>query len=202
MDVHKIRQYIEAEKEELEVLAERAEARMERRAFQSQVRMIRGLSMPHIINPKLSFLEILFTAIGVFLGIGICTFLTDVAELALLAPSFGASAVLLYAAPEAALSQPRNVIAGHMLSAAIGVATAAMFGIGWLAITIGVTLAIVMMYVTDCLHPPGGATALVACTTAPDPSFIIMPIGAGAVILVVVSIAVNHFSPTRQYPTR
>ncbi len=202
MDIHKIRQYIEAETDEIEILADRAEARLERRAFQSQMRTIRGLSMPHILNPKLSFLEVLFTAIGVFVGIGICTFLTDVVHLALLAPSFGASAVLLYAAPEAALSQPRNVIAGHMLSAAIGVAIAAMFGVGWLAVTIGVTLAIVMMYVTDCLHPPGGATALVACTTAPDPSFIVMPIGLGAVILVLVSIAVNYFSSTREYPVR
>ena len=77
--------------------------------------------------------------------------------------SFGASAVLLYGAPHVEYAQPRNLIGGHFLSALVGVAIFHYVPVeialqGGLA----VSLAIVVMHFTKTLHPPGGATALIA----------------------------------------
>lgn len=154
----------------------------------------------HLWNYNLSWAGVFFTALGCFCGIGICSYLSKTYDLALLAPSFGASAVLLYAAPNVALAQPRNVIFGHMISAFFGILCQQLFGAGWFGITMGVTVAIVMMAVTDTLHPPGGATALVAVISQAKWSFIFMPIGLGAVILVLVALLTNRFSSERQYP--
>jgi len=77
--------------------------------------------------------------------------------------SFGASAVLLYGAPRSPLAQPRNLIGGHLVSAVIGVSAWMLFQqYPWLAAALAVATAIAAMHLTRTLHPPGGATALIA----------------------------------------
>ena len=47
--------------------------------------------------------------------------LVDETDLVMIIGSFGASAVLIYGAIRSPLAQPRNLVGGHMISAAIGV---------------------------------------------------------------------------------
>ena len=77
--------------------------------------------------------------------------------------SFGASAVLLFAAPDSPLSRPRNLLGGHFFSALVGVACAQWLPPFW-AICLCVPTAIAVMMLSGILHPPGGATALIAVT--------------------------------------
>jgi CBS-domain-containing membrane protein len=79
--------------------------------------------------------------------------------------SFGATGVLLYAAPNADFSMPRNLFGGHLISAIIGVGVyKSIGGDHVLAAPLSVSFAIVGMKLTNTLHPPGGATALIAVT--------------------------------------
>ena len=82
-------------------------------------------------------------------------------------PSMGASAVLLFAVPHSALGQLWNVIGGHLISAAIGVACYQWLPSNGIAAGASVGLAIGAMYYTRCIHPPGGATALAAVIGGP-----------------------------------
>jgi CBS-domain-containing membrane protein len=130
----------------------------------------------------------------------------------LLIGSFGASAVLLYAAPASPLAQPWNVVGGHVLSAVIGVGIrqgindAACRGqCQWFAAALSVAVSIAAMQVTKCLHPPGGATALIAVTG--DTSirnlgflYVLAPASVGAVALLLVALLVNNLAPERPYP--
>jgi hypothetical protein len=60
-------------------------------------------------------------------------------------------------------AQPRNLVGGHVLSAIVGVAAYQILGqMPWLAAAIAVSTAIALMHLTKTLHPPGGATALIA----------------------------------------
>jgi len=77
-------------------------------------------------------------------------------------PSMGASAVLLFAVPHSALGHLWNVIGGHLISSAIGVACYQRLPSNGIAAGASVGLAIGAMYYTRCIHPPGGATALAA----------------------------------------
>jgi CBS-domain-containing membrane protein len=77
-------------------------------------------------------------------------------------PSVGASVVLLFAVPHSALGELWNVIGGHLISSAIGVACYQWLPSSGIAAGASVRLAIGAMYYTSCIHPPGSATALVA----------------------------------------
>ena len=122
--------------------------------------------------------------------------------------SFGASAVLLFAAPRAEFAQPRNAVAGQVISAAMGVTAYKLLSahVG-LAAAVGVATAICVMQVTRTLHPPAGATALIAVLGPAQVhrlgyDYVLTPILVGMLILIVVAVLVNNLSPdeNRHYP--
>jgi CBS-domain-containing membrane protein len=160
--------------------------------------------------PPSSLQELGWSWIGAVIGIGLCAYLSsryfEPRDLSLLIGSFGASAVLVYAAIKSPLAQPRNLVGGHVLSGIAGVACYQMLGdTVWLAAAMAVSLAIVVMMATGTLHPPGGATALIAViggTKVHSLGFLyaFVPAGAGALILLAVALLVNNVSKTRRYP--
>jgi uncharacterized membrane protein YeaQ/YmgE (transglycosylase-associated protein family) len=167
-------------------------------------------------------IELLASFIGAFLGmiaVGALHYQeTSELQLALVMGSFGATAVLLYGAPASPLAQPRNVILGHVLSAIIGVSirkaiveeacggAANNLPCFWSSAAFAVALAIVIMELCGCLHPPGGATALIAVTATgwlqeKGYLFVIFPAFIGASIMLFVALVVNNCFPrTRRYP--
>ena len=119
--------------------------------------------------------------------------------------SVGASAVLVFAVPHGALSQPWAVVGGQGLSALSGVVAAHLFGGGVLAAACAVALAIAAMHSCRCIHPPGGATALSAILAVtpegpPDWSFICSPVLLNAVLIVAAATVLNAPFPWRRYP--
>ena len=121
--------------------------------------------------------------------------------------SFGASCVLVYGVIQSPLAQPRNLIGGHVVSAIVGVTAAKLFPeMIWLASAVAVAFAIVFMQITKTLHPPGGATALIAVTGSPvilklGYWYVIFPVLSGAMILLIVALVFNNMTANRQYPT-
>jgi CBS-domain-containing membrane protein len=144
--------------------------------------------------------EVLRTAIGSFAGISLVAWLTYYFKIPLLAPSFGATAVLLYAACHVPMAQPRNAIGGHLISATLGVLTFQLYGQVWWSIALGVTLAITAMVFSGTLHPPGGATAFVAVYTGQDFSFVFTPIAVGVSLMVLVAMVTNNLGKRGRYP--
>lgn len=159
------------------------------------------------------FTKILWSWLGAFLGIYLISILSELSQVGglnsqFLVASFGASAVLIYGAPEADFSQPRNLIGGHVISALIGVSTLKFlpFDVTLLG-ALAVALSIVAMHFTRTLHPPGGATALIAVTGSSEVHntgymFVFTPIATGAIILLIIALIINNLSnnPKRHYP--
>jgi CBS domain-containing membrane protein len=120
--------------------------------------------------------------------------------------SMGASAVLLFAAPHGALSQPWPVFGGNVVSAVIGVACQNWLGTEpMLAASAAVALAIAAMYTLRCLHPPGGATALYAVlggetVHALGYGYVFSPVLLNVVVLLAVAVAYNYPFAWRRYP--
>ncbi|MEW5688400.1 MAG: HPP family protein [Pseudomonadota bacterium] len=155
--------------------------------------------------------EALRAGLGAGLGVVACglaaRWLTEgrfSAEPLLIAP-LGASAVLMFAIPASPLAQPRAVIGGNVIAALVGVACAALIPQPALADGAAVTLAIVLMALAGCLHPPGGAIALGAALAArgdsPDLMYALAPVGLGSVLLVAMAVAWGRLSG-RAYPHR
>ena len=160
--------------------------------------------------PGVGAVELMWSWIGSVIGIGVCGFWSsqyfEQRDLTLLIGSFGASAVLVYGAIKSPLAQPRNLIGGHIISALVGVASYKLFGgTIWIAAALAVSCAIVAMLATKTLHPPGGATALIAVIGgakihALGYLYAFVPAGAGAVILLIIALLVNNLSKNRKYP--
>lgn len=117
----------------------------------------------------------------------------------LVAP-LGASAVLVFAVPASPLAQPWSVIGGNTVSALVGIACAAAAPQTAGAAALAVALAIALMFLLRCLHPPGGATALLAVLSqATDWRFALMPVLLNSALLVLVAVLYNTLTG-RRYP--
>ncbi|MEN3943227.1 HPP family protein [Prosthecobacter sp. SYSU 5D2] len=119
--------------------------------------------------------------------------------------SMGATAVLLFSVPHGQLSQPWPVIAGHGFSAIIGVLCARYISHQALAGACAVGLAIGLMHQFKCIHPPGGATALIAVIGGPPIhdlgySFVLFPILINAALMVSLAVLLNACFSWRRYP--
>ena len=148
--------------------------------------------------------------IGSFLGIIAISYfhmdILDDKDLTLVVGSFAASAVLIYGVPNSPLSQPRNLIGGHLLSAIVGVVSYKLFSSNlFLATAIAVSTSILIMQLTLTLHPPGGATSLIAVIGGEQIHeleffYILIPVFSGALILFLIAFIVNNIPKNRAYP--
>jgi CBS-domain-containing membrane protein len=160
--------------------------------------------------PRVNLSEIIWSWVGGLAGIAPIGLLDDSffngTDSVLIIGSFGASAVLLFGAIKSPLAQPRNLIGGHILSALIGVTAYRLFHSHvWLAAAIAVGTAIAAMHATKTLHPPGGATALIAVIGGDKIHnlgylYALMPVTVGAAILLIVALIVNNIPKIRKYP--
>jgi CBS-domain-containing membrane protein len=160
--------------------------------------------------PGVRLPEMLWALLGCTIGIGLCEFLSaqyfEPRDETLIIGSLGASATLVYGVIKSPFSQPRNLIGGHIVSGLVGVACYHLFGDTlWLASGLAVAFAMVTMMATKTLHPPGGATALIAVIGGPKIHalgffYAFVPAGLGAFLLVVIALLINNLSPNRRYP--
>lgn len=160
--------------------------------------------------PRVSVAEIFWSWLGSFVGISAVALLhfnvLKGSDAMMLIGSFGASAVLIYGAVKSPLAQPRNLLGGHLLSAVVGVSCYKLFpDQPVLASALAVSLAITVMHLSSTLHPPGGATALIAVIGSASVHnlgylYVLMPVGAGAAIMLIVALVINNIPQKRQYP--
>jgi len=117
----------------------------------------------------------------------------------LVAP-IGASAVLVFGVPGSPMAQPWAVVGGNTVSALAGIVCVLEFGSGpWVA-ALAVGVAIAAMFALRCLHPPGGACALLTVLGGvADPHFALSPVLLNSVVLVIAGVAYNG-ATGRRYP--
>ncbi|MCX7110447.1 MAG: HPP family protein [Proteobacteria bacterium] len=103
----------------------------------------------------------LMAFVGVLLTGWVGSQIIDGGGLKTLLASMGASAVILFAMPHSPVAKPWPLIGGHFISATIGVLCAGWITQTWIATALAVSLSIFAMHLARCLHPPGGATAII-----------------------------------------
>tara|TARA_B100001059_G_scaffold235832_1_gene283142 strand:+ start:126327 stop:127562 length:1236 start_codon:yes stop_codon:yes gene_type:complete len=145
--------------------------------------------------------ERLKVAFAAFIALFIVTFislqLADTASTIVLLASMGASSVLLFGLPNSPLARPWSFAAGHLISAAVGLICSHLFTDLALmaAMTIGCVLFV--MYIFECMHPPGGATALVPVIASTDTvlgyDFLLYPVALNVLVMLVVAILLQKF---------
>jgi len=173
--------------------------------------MLKKIRLFLAIEPdSVSITEKLVASLGGLIGITLISMIsfqvTGASGSALIVPSMGASAVLVFAVPHGKLSQPWALIGGNLISALVGVTCYKLVPDAFLAAGLAVGLAIGMMHLFGCIHPPGGATALAAVIGGPaihslGYGYVLMPILLNVSIIFMVAIVFNNFFPWRRYPS-
>ena len=149
--------------------------------------------------------------LGTFVSIGILSYIQSIHftgnDAVYLIGSFGAACVLVFGISQSPFSQPRNLIGGNLISAFIGVSIYKLVpDIIWIAAPFAVSLSIVLMQITKTLHPPGGATALIAIIGSDKIKalgylYIFSPVLIGVLILLLMALIFNNMTSNRCYPS-
>ncbi|MCI4680561.1 HPP family protein [Rhodoblastus acidophilus] len=147
--------------------------------------------------------DVLLAGLGAFFGIGLTGYFVASgvagAHSPLIVAPIGASAVLVFAVPSSPLAQPWSVVGGNIISCLVALAVIQLVPNPFLATAIAVGGAIVLMSAFRCLHPPGGAVALLTSLAAhkavpPGFLFAFLPVGANSLLLVMVGLIFHRFS--------
>ncbi|KAK4195346.1 HPP family-domain-containing protein [Triangularia verruculosa] len=124
--------------------------------------------------------------------------------------SFGAAAVLDFYAIESPLAQPRNAILGQILASITGIVVCKLFAllgpeeferVRWLGGSLACGLSTAVMALTGTVHPPAGATALMAVVDDNVSGlgwYLLVPVSLGCGLMLVVALLVNNIQ--RRFP--
>ena len=151
--------------------------------------------------PQQPLRNAIMAGLGGLIAIGATGAFTAYAHTPLIMAPFGASCVLLFSAPGSPLSQPANVIGGHVVATLVGLVLRLLLPNEWWAAALAVGLAIALMAALRVTHPPAGADPLVVFASDPGFAFLVLPVLSGAVVLVSVAVLFHRSSGT-VYPTR
>jgi CBS domain-containing membrane protein len=167
--------------------------------------------IPLMSGIPINIWEKLRAAVSAFIAIALMGYVSsrflEGAGLSALVASMGASSVILFAVPHSPMAQPWAFMGGHLLSAVIGVACALWLPDIWLAAGTAVGLSIFTMYMTQSLHPPGGATALVPVIGGPafkalGFGFVLTPVALNVGCMLVLAVLLNNAVNGHRYPAR
>lgn len=138
--------------------------------------------------------------VGVFVAAWLSRYLSGKGVGPWLVAPLGASAVLVFAVPASPLAQPWAVVGGNTVSALVGIACSHLIADPALAGAVTVAVAIGLMFQLRCLHPPGGAMALlVVLTQVTHWPFVWFPALTNSLLLVLAGMAYNTMTG-RRYP--
>jgi CBS domain-containing membrane protein len=158
---------------------------------------------PHSLKEKI--ISSIGAFIGIFLTYAISAHFLNSTVAVFITASMGASAVLLFAVPHGVLSGPWSVVGGHFVSALIGVGISKLVPDPLFAASLAVGLSVLAMQFLKCVHPPGGATALIAVIGGVNVhqlgfDFTIFPVLVNALTITLSAVLFNYLFTWRRYP--
>ena len=155
-----------------------------------------GAALP----PQPSLKIIAWAAAGAFVTIALLALFAQHSGLALMMGSFGATCIMVFGFSDAPFAQPRNVIAGHLLSTLSGLIFLNVAGAQWWSMALAVACAIAVMMATRTTHPPAASNPVIVMLLKPGWDFLLTPTLTGAVFIVLVALVYNNLQAEKQYP--
>ena len=143
-------------------------------------------------QPRFPARAVLASWLGALLAITALGWISSWSHYPLVVAPFGASAVLLFGHPSSPLAQPRNIVLGNSLGAAVSVACVAAFGGAPWVMGLAVGLTIALGQQLRCLHPPAGAVALLGVLLRAKPLFVLLPVALGSVLLTLMAVLASR----------
>jgi CBS-domain-containing membrane protein len=132
---------------------------------------------------RTQFLAVVAGGVGGAIAIAIMELFSARAAFPLVAIPFATSIVLVLGTPKAEPAQPRPLIGGHLVATLVGLLVVKLCGPAPWAAALAVGLAMIAMHLTGTFHPPAGIDPLVVVINDMSWSFLVVPVGMGALLL-------------------
>jgi CBS-domain-containing membrane protein len=145
-------------------------------------------------------LAILKSGFGGFLAIAFVGWLAQIAGQPMILGSLGASCVMLFGFPDLPFSQPRNVLCGHLITAAIGLICLSVLGPSSWAMALALALSLIAMISLGLAHPPAGSNPIIIFLGQPGWGFLLFPTLAGVAGILLIAIIYNNLTRQSAYP--
>lgn len=145
----------------------------------------------HTKRRLLHVLESIVAGVGAIIGLSFIGAIAQSADTMMLIAPFGATAVLLFSAPNSPFSNPWNVFGGYFISSVIGAVVLTYTNAQWLPIAIGLGLVIMLMHGFKVIHPPAGANFLIV-TQGHLTLYLMEPLIIGLITLVIVGMSIQR----------
>lgn len=168
--------------------------------FRSKIETLRGWTHSKTWSGRLA----LGVAAGIGGGLAIAAmeWLSALSGYPLAIIPFATSIVLVIAMPEAEAAQPRALIGGHLLSTLVGLLMVKLTGPQPWAAALAVGLAILVMVLSDTMHPPAGIDPLLVVSANLSWPFLIAPVLTGALLLTAFALFWHRLINRRAWPGR
>lgn len=142
---------------------------------------------------------------GIFAAIviGILAFLTLETSAGIwLIFSFGATVFLVFVLFNLETAQPKNIFFGHLVSIIVGIVVNETMGLSFYSLALAVGVSVILMVYLKIMHPPAASNPLVAISMDLSFDYILFPVVAGSIIIILSSIAINRYILKRSYPKK
>lgn len=134
----------------------------------------------------------------IFITLAILSIIGDILNEKLLIAPFGASCIIMYSLPKSGFSNPLNIIGSYFICSIVGVVFYSLLGNNCWGIALAVSLAVLIMILTNLMHPPAGAVTIIAITTSAKWLFVINPVAIGTFCIVAIAILFNSIQRRSQ----
>lgn len=178
---------------------EKSNGDIKTQSFEGFVQYVNKMKGKPRSETRFDYIDSLISATGVFLAVSIICLLAVFFHYPMVIGPLGASCVLVFIAYQGPLSQPRQVIGGYILSTTTGLIIWSTFGKSLSIIIVSLVIVLLLMSLTNTIHPPAAASALVAINFETGWGYLI-PITIGAILLVIIAMLYNNLFSNRQYP--
>ncbi|KAF8632508.1 hypothetical protein AX15_001841 [Amanita polypyramis BW_CC] len=122
--------------------------------------------------------------------------------------SYGSAALVAFATLDSPTAQPRAFLLGHIIGALVGVSVTKLFHLvhgeerfPWLTASLSCGTTILLMTLTNTLHPPAGATSILAAITPEVRAmgwFLLPTVIISSLLMMAVALIINNIQ--KRYP--
>ena len=148
-------------------------------------------------------LEPIVSGISAAIVIGILAFLTlETSAGVWLMFSFGATVFIVFVLYDLETAQPKNIFFGHIISIIVGIIFNETIGLSFYSLGLSVGVAVSLMVYFKVMHPPAASNPLVALFMDLSFDYILFPVVAGTIVIILLSILINKIILKRNYPKR
>ena len=144
-------------------------------------------------------------SLGTLFSVWLCSLFFGLPVALYLIGPLGASAVLLFAVSSGALAQPWSIVGGYLCATLVSLLVVHVLGRTLESACLAVGLALLVMCLMRCLHPPAGALALLVVLADTDTASLgwklLAPVMFSATCMLLAALAYNNLTRVR-YPKK